>query len=291
MKTYLLPALLIASVVVANASFAQESAVSFSADQRRFLSVAQSLETAPLDPRSRADRAWAMQWLIDAPDVSVTACLDPLGGIAIKDADHSSDLIAQYTLSMAAFIIKHPNLKNDVAAQQIAGVESALKAYQVMRGANASSKSQPLENLLEAQRRGELSSVVRKAYLQCDAQEASTVVPGDAAAWKEIWDQPGVATFYADLNSITGSNGFRSLTTKAQYREPLPEGYISMRIRVEEFDCRRHRSRPRRSVIFGNDGRRPETIEWTAKKAVWTDTEAGSLGGTKESLACKDTSK
>jgi hypothetical protein len=73
--------------------------------------VTQSLEAAPLDPRLRAERAWAMQWLIDAPDVSVTACLDPLGGMSIRSFDHGDEIIAQYTLSMAAFIIKHPELK------------------------------------------------------------------------------------------------------------------------------------------------------------------------------------
>jgi hypothetical protein len=236
-----------------------------------------------------------MQWLINAPDVSVTACLDPLGGMSIKSFDHSTDIIAQYTLSMAVFIIRHPELKNDVTAQQIAGVESALRAYEVMRDANASPKSPPLENLLETQRRGELPNAVRKAYLQCDAQpnaeQSSTNASAEAVAWEKIWDQPGVAIFYADRNSIAGTNGVRSLTTKARYREPLPEGYISERIRVEEFDCRQHRSRVRRSIIFGNDGRAPQMVEWTAEEAGWTGTEAGSLGGTKESLACAANSK
>jgi hypothetical protein len=114
----------------------------------------------------------AMQWLIDAPDVSATACLKPLSGMFINSFDHSTKIIAQYTLRMAAFIIRHPERKNDVAAQQIAGLESALRAYEVMRHTNALAKSPSLEALLEEERRGDLPGAVRKAYLQCSIHPA-----------------------------------------------------------------------------------------------------------------------
>ena len=294
MRKIISPAALIALLVIASPSFAQELAPPRSGGQKRFLSVADSLEAAPLDPQLRTERAWAMLWLINAPDVSVTACLDPLGGMSIKSFSHGSEIIAQYTLSMAAFIIRHPKSSNDSAAQQIAGVESALKAYQVMRTAEPSDKSPPLERLLEAQRNGELTSAVRTAYLRCNSNPDTVSSPTNptttAIVWDQIWDEPGIAVFYADRSNISGAGGVRSITTRARYQEPLPEGYISERIRVEDFDCQRHRSRVRRSMIFGKDGRAPQTVEWTAEEASWTATEAGSLGRKKESVACDATS-
>ena len=54
-----------------------------------------------------------MQWLIDAPDVTVNACLEPLGGLSAKGYAHFAEIVAQYTLAMAAFIIENPGKAND----------------------------------------------------------------------------------------------------------------------------------------------------------------------------------
>ena len=131
----------------------------------------QNLERAPLNPSLRDDRSWAIQWLTDAPDVSVTVCADLIVGVSEKTYAHAPEITVQYMLAMAAFLIENPSKSNDPDAQQLAGIESALNAYRAMRAAQPDDKSPGLEKLFGMQRQGELPDFVRKAYLRCSAKK------------------------------------------------------------------------------------------------------------------------
>lgn len=148
-------------------AFAQTPAQSSPEDRQRLVSIVRSLERTPLEPSLRSERAWAIQWLTDAPDVSVTMCADPLGGIPDKAFVQGPEIIVQYMLGMAAFLVENPGKSNDADAQQLAGVESALAAYRSIRAVQPSNLSPQLEKLLARQSRGELPGFVHKAYLQC----------------------------------------------------------------------------------------------------------------------------
>jgi hypothetical protein len=161
---------LLALLVCATPGFAQTNAHSSPEDRQRFVSIVQSLERAPLNPGLQDDRKWAVQWLTDAPDVTVNLCLDPLGGVSKKDYAHSSEIVVQYMFAMAALIIENPEKAGDMDAQQLAGVEGALNAYRSMRTAQPNDTSLIFEKLLGLQSRDELSGFVRKAYLKCSAK-------------------------------------------------------------------------------------------------------------------------
>jgi hypothetical protein len=176
MRITVLPAALLALLLCAAPALAQTSAHSSPEDRQRFVSVVHNLERAPLDPSLQRDRKWAVQWLTDAPDVSVEACLDPLGGVSEKNYAHAPEIIVQYMVAMAAFIIENPEKQNDPDAQQLAGVEGALNAYRSMRAAQPDKTSPALEKLLGMQSRGELPGFVRKASLHCSAKGAEEVI-------------------------------------------------------------------------------------------------------------------
>jgi len=82
MRITALPTMLVALLSCATQAFAQTNAHSSPEDRRRFVSIVQSLERAPLNPSLQHDREWAIRWLVEAPDVSASACSDPLGGAA-----------------------------------------------------------------------------------------------------------------------------------------------------------------------------------------------------------------
>ena len=170
MRIATLPTMLLAVLVCAPPALAQTSAHSSPEDRQRFVSIERSLERTPLDSSLQADRKWAVQWLIDAPDVSVNVCLDPLGGVSEKDYARTAEVVVQYTIAMAAFVIENPEKANDPDAQQLAGVEGALNAYRSMRAAQPNDTSPALEKLLGMQSRGELPGFVHKAYLRCMAK-------------------------------------------------------------------------------------------------------------------------
>ncbi|MEO6214449.1 MAG: hypothetical protein ABIO86_00340 [Sphingomonas sp.] len=172
MKIATLPAVLLALLACAAPSFAQSDAQSSPEDRQRLVSIAHSLERAPLDPGLQEDRSWAITWLTDAPDVTVNLCPDAIPGVLEKDYAHNPEILVQYMVAMGAFIIENPGKSNDPDAQQPAGVESTLNAYRVMRTAQPDDKSPALEKLLGLQSKGELLDFVHKAFLRCRAKSA-----------------------------------------------------------------------------------------------------------------------
>ena len=140
-------------------------------DRRRFVSVTRSLEQAPLAPGLKADREWALAWLTDAPDVTVTVCANLWGGMLKSNYPYAGEIALQNMFSMAALVIERPETANDPNAQQLAGVEGALNAYRSILADKPKAKSPALESLLQAQSRGELPDFVRKAWTRCSEEK------------------------------------------------------------------------------------------------------------------------
>jgi hypothetical protein len=139
-------------------------------DRRRFVSIARQLEEAPLEPRLEAEREWALEWLTETPDVTVNICGDALGGLLGSQYRHGGEIVVQNMFSMAAFMIEHPEAVNDPVAQQMAGVEGALKAYRSILRVNPEATSPALDSLLQTQSRGALPDFVREAWTTCARQ-------------------------------------------------------------------------------------------------------------------------
>jgi len=140
-------------------------------DRARFVSITQKLEQSPLSSVLQADRAWAMRWLTEAPDVSVTVCADPLAGVIMSDYRYNPEILAQYTFAMAALVIEHPEAASDPNAQQLAGVESALNAYRAILRDEPQAKAPELDGLLQRQGHGGLADFVRKAFARCSKKK------------------------------------------------------------------------------------------------------------------------
>jgi hypothetical protein len=139
-------------------------------DRARFVSITRKLEEAPLQPGAREDRAWALSWLTDAPDVSVNVC-SSLGGLVKSKYPYAGEIVLQYTFAMAALVIEHPETTNDSNAQQLAGVTGALKAYRSILRGKPDAKSPALDSLLEIEARGELPDYIQKESARCSAKK------------------------------------------------------------------------------------------------------------------------
>lgn len=139
-------------------------------DRRRFVSIARQLEEAPLDPRLATERQWALNWLIEAPDVSVTMCADLWSGLLNENYPHGGEILVQSTLSMAAALIERPGIANDPIAQQMAGAEGALRAYGAVLRNRPQAHSASLDAMVLAQSRGQLRDSVSRAWPGCSQQ-------------------------------------------------------------------------------------------------------------------------
>ena len=98
-------------------------------------------------------------------------CLTSLGDMAKSKYPYDGEIVLQYTFSMAALVIEHPETVNDPNAQQLAGAEGALNAYRAILRDKPDAKSPALEALLETRTRGELPDFVRKAAIRCSAKK------------------------------------------------------------------------------------------------------------------------
>lgn len=139
-------------------------------DRQRFVSITRDIEKAPLDSSLKAHRAWAVRWLTDAPDITVTVCSDSLAGVVLSEYPYSTEILVQYMFSMAAGIIEDPEMRNDKILEQLTGVEGALSAYRSILRHKPEARSPTLDDLIETQIRGELIEFVGKAYASCKAK-------------------------------------------------------------------------------------------------------------------------
>jgi hypothetical protein len=135
-------------------------------ERERFVKFAHRSEAAPLDESLRSETKWAMIWLIEVPDVTVSVCTAPLGDFMKKKYKFEPEIIAQLTFSGGAFVIEHPDKANDKIAQYLAGVEGALKAYSAILIAKPDAHSKPLDDLLQKQSQGKLADYVRETSSQ-----------------------------------------------------------------------------------------------------------------------------
>jgi carboxypeptidase Q len=131
-------------------------------ERQRFLAITHRMQETPLDPDLRPEREWALRWLAEVPDVTASICTAPLGEFMKKKYKYSPEIVIQLTFSSGAFVIEHPEQAKDAMSQYIAGVEGALKAYQSILKVKPDTKSKELDDLVQKQNQGTLSSYVRE---------------------------------------------------------------------------------------------------------------------------------
>lgn len=134
-------------------------------ERKRFLEVTHRMEEAPLDTSLREEREWAVHWLIDIPDIQVTAC-PVLDGVR-PTYRYYPELNGQYSFSMAAFMIGHPDKAKDRVAVNVAGVEGALRAYRAILKSKPTATSRGMEELADKQKQGTLLKFVTEATKDC----------------------------------------------------------------------------------------------------------------------------
>lgn len=148
-----------------------EDAVSSLEDRERFVSIIRQLEQDPLNPDFIADRRWAIDWLAEAPDITVVLCADTLGDLLQSDYRHEPEIVVHYMFAIGVQIIENPQMNDEPVAQQLAGVEGALTTYRSILRSEPEAKSRALEEIILIRDRGEMAEFVREAYSHCTDKE------------------------------------------------------------------------------------------------------------------------
>jgi hypothetical membrane protein len=121
-----------------------------------FVALVRLLEREPLAANANATRQQLRQWIFDVPDIRFTVCPDLLGHALGDDYPYSREVNDQVMLSGAVLTIEDRGKARDDIAVYIAGVEGALRAYEVLVKSRPDAHLAALDQLLEKRDRGEL---------------------------------------------------------------------------------------------------------------------------------------
>jgi len=129
-------------------------------ERAQFVALVRSLERDPLAESASATRQQLQEWLYAVPEISFKMCPELLGHALGGDYPYARVLELQVVLSGAVLTIEQPGEARDDAAVYAAGVEGALRAYEVLVRSRPDARLAALDDLLETQRRGELADHV-----------------------------------------------------------------------------------------------------------------------------------
>ncbi len=131
-------------------------------ERARWAEITHKLESNPLDEGVNKDGEWALNRLSDAHDIHVPLCPALLGEFNDAKYKYWHAVTRQYMLASGAFLIENPAKAGDVAAMNLAAVESVLKVYSAILQQKSDAKSKLLDDLLKKQGQGKLDDVLRK---------------------------------------------------------------------------------------------------------------------------------
>ena len=163
--------LVLAVFSVASTRKATAQGTSTPEERARWAEITHKLESNPLDESVNKDGEWALNRLSDAHDIHVPLCPALLGEFNDAKYKYRHEVTRQYMLASGAFLIENPAKAGDVAAMNVAAVESVLKVYGAILQQKPDAKWKTLDDLLKKQSQGKLDDALRK---QCPSPNPTT---------------------------------------------------------------------------------------------------------------------
>ncbi len=151
-------ALLLAPAV----SFAQDRRGPSTADERQqALEYIHEWQSDPLGPQAKDQFGWVLKWFADVPDLTVHVCtiLDKLPRGDKKD---SPTVFGGQFMGQAAFVIENPDKKDERLAEYQAGVQGALRVYEVLPQTNPQDRQPYPDDLIQRRDAGTLGEYVKE---------------------------------------------------------------------------------------------------------------------------------
>ena len=154
--------LMLSLVSVATVPKASAQGTSTPEERARWVEITHKLESNPLDESVNKDGEWAFNRRSEVHDIHVPLCPALLGEFNDAKYKYRHQITRQYMLASGAFLIENPAKAGDVAALNVAAVESVLKVYSGILQQKPDAKWKPLDELLKKQSQGKLDDALRK---------------------------------------------------------------------------------------------------------------------------------
>ena len=148
------------------------------AERQRYLKVVRALEQSPLTADAdHTERSWALKWLIDVPDIHVSICGGPvMTALAESKKKIAHQLFEQFTLSMGAYAIEHPQPGPESIEQQEAGLDGMLKFYEAWLKQHPNDHIRAVDDALQKKQSGHLGEAGALEAANCGQPKRSAVL-------------------------------------------------------------------------------------------------------------------
>jgi len=158
-----LPALLVGSALLLApaAAKAADRGPSTPEERKQALDNIHDWQVDPLGPHAGEQFRWVLKWFVDVPDLTVHACTI-LDKLPKGDKRDGNTIFGGEFLAQAAFVLENPRKKHDRMAEYMAGVEGALRTYELLLKSNPKDREPYLDDLLQKRDNGTLAEFVKE---------------------------------------------------------------------------------------------------------------------------------
>jgi hypothetical membrane protein len=193
-------------------------------ERAKVIELTRLLERDPLNENAPATRQWLREWIIEVPDIRFKACSDLLGHALGDNYPYSREVNLQTLFSGAAFTIEYPDKAREDIAVYNAGVEGALRVYEVLLKSKPDAKSAFLDDLVAKREHGELVDFVGAlATMKCKRANTDWLAALGGAAVGFVlalfiarWFGGRRVHRVAAVKGVTARNGSARVATIAQ---------------------------------------------------------------------------
>jgi hypothetical protein len=162
-----------ALIVVALSRLAAAAEPSTAEDKARLVRTVKELEASPFSESATAERAWAVGFVEDAPDIIIEINVNYLKELLASTAPARDIMVGQFILGSAAFVVEHPELAEDHAASTEAAFLSMLRVYRKAVQRDPTNRVEFFDSLDESERKGELATFVNRLIAERPADKAA----------------------------------------------------------------------------------------------------------------------
>ena len=142
-------------------------------EREKFVTLVRFLERDPLAANASATRQQLRDWITEVPDIRFKVCPGLLGGAVGTDYPYAREFNLQVVLSGAILTLEDPGEARDDVAVYTAGIEGALRTYEVLVKSRPDARLAALDDLIGKRDRGELvDHLARLADDNCERSNA-----------------------------------------------------------------------------------------------------------------------
>lgn len=158
-----IPALIVGGILLAVpvAATATDRGPSTPEERKQALGYIRDFLADPLNSKLQPEKEWLTLWMIQVPDLHVQVCMF-FDKLPKGDKKDSQAIFNAMFFSQIAFVIQNPDKQGDSMAEFQAGVEGALRVYEVLVKSNPKDQQPFLDDLIQRRNAGTLAQWVKE---------------------------------------------------------------------------------------------------------------------------------